>query len=289
MRIEASDDASWIAPDGVRYRVRRWGNGPPLVMLHGFTGGASGWCGLARDLGSRWRVIAPDLLGHGESSAPADPARYSTERQVSDLAGLLAEQAHGPVALLGYSMGARLSLAFAAAHPARVARLVLESGTAGIEDQGLRAARRMADDALADRIERGGIAAFVAEWERLPMWESQSALPDAVRQRQRQQRLNNQPAGLANALRGFGQGVQPALWGALPRLPMPVLALAGALDGPYAARAERIGAAVPKGTIVVVPGAGHAPHLECPDEFRVVVERFLLDCGPDAAPNRGDR
>lgn len=277
--METGRDVHWTAPDGVCYRGRCWGGGSPLVLLHGFTGAASAWSGHAHALGDRWAVIAPDLLGHGATEAPIDPERYAAGRQVADLALMLDALAPGPVALLGYSMGARLALAFTAAFPDRVARLVLESGTAGIARDDERARRRFADDALACRIERDGIAAFVAEWERLPLWASQAALPDAVRQRQREQRLANRPGGLAGSLRGFGQGVQPALWVDLPRLPMPVLAVAGELDAKYAALAARIGAAVPNGTSVVIRNAGHAPHLERPDDFRDVVAHFL----------RGDR
>ncbi len=184
--------------------------------------------------------------------------------------------------MLGYSMGARLALAFAVAHPDRVARLVLESGGAGIEDAVARASRREADEALADRIERDGIAVFVDEWERLPLWASQANLPGEIRRRQRERRLANWPQGLANSLRGFGQGVQPSLWYALPSLPMPVLAVAGGLDTKYAAIAERMGALVPCATTVVIPGAGHTPHLERPEEFWNAVEAFLRGRPTDA-------
>lgn len=286
--ITDANGTRWTSRDGVGYRVHCWGSGPPLVMLHGFTGAASGWSDLAGDLGHRWTVVAPDLLGHGETDAPPDPARFAVERQVEDLAGLLDHVAPGPVAVLGYSMGARMALAFAVAHPDRVSCLVLESGTAGIESDDERAARRAADDALADRIERNGIAAFVAEWEALPLWRSQATLPEGVRRRQRETRLANRPEGLASSLRGSGQGVQPPLWQALTGLPMPLLAIAGALDRKYAGIAERIGASAQHGRTVVIAEAGHAPHLERPEEFRDAVERFLLDCKKRQTTNRGD-
>jgi pimeloyl-ACP methyl ester carboxylesterase len=121
------------------------------------------------------------------------------------------------------------------------------------------------------------VPAFVDRWERLPLWASQTALPAAARNRQREVRLAQRAVGLANALRGFGQGVQPPLWDALPRLPMPVLALAGSLDAKYAAGAAEVARAVPRGRAVVIEGCGHAPHLERPEAFLAAVVPFLAD------------
>ena len=146
----------------VTYAVREWaGSGPPLLLLHGFTGRAALWEPVARALAPAWHVLAVDLLGHGDSDAPADPGRYRMERAVADLAALLDALGIARTACLGYSMGGRLALAFAHAHPERVGALVLESASPGLAGVDERDVRLTADQALAARIERDGVAAFV--------------------------------------------------------------------------------------------------------------------------------
>jgi pimeloyl-ACP methyl ester carboxylesterase len=77
-------------------------------------------------------------------------------------------------------------------------------------------------------------------------------------------RLRNTPAGLARALRGLGTGALPSLWGRLGELTMPVVLIVGERDAKFRAFAERMAAAIADSELVVVPGAGHAAHLEAP-------------------------
>ncbi|MGI9253243.1 MAG: 2-succinyl-6-hydroxy-2,4-cyclohexadiene-1-carboxylate synthase, partial [Thermomicrobiales bacterium] len=233
------------------------------------------WAPWMEELGASFPVVAPDLLGHGESDAPLDPARYEAAAQVDDLAALLDALGIERAAVLGYSMGARLALAFAAACPERVTWLALESGGPGIAVEQDRAARRASDGALAARIEREGVRAFVDEWERLPIFATQARLPVDARERLRRQRLRNRPEGLAGSLRGFGQGMQPDLHTALPGLAMPVLLLAGSVDGKYAALAREMAGGIPGAQAVIIDEAGHTPHLEQPERFRLEMRPFL--------------
>jgi 2-succinyl-6-hydroxy-2,4-cyclohexadiene-1-carboxylate synthase len=264
---------SRLTVDRMQYYVECWGEGAPLVLLHGFTGSSATW---APHVAS-WpaRAIAVDLPGHGQTDAPADSARYRMEATVADLVALLdqlgVERAH----VLGYSMGGRVALHLAAAHPERVATLILESASPGLATQAERAARVAADTALAASIGRDGIAAFVDRWEALQLWASQARLPDAVRAGLRAQRLNNRPLGLANSLRGLGTGAQAPLHYRLADLPVPALVIAGMLDAKFAAIARAMAAALPQGRLALVPEAGHAVHLEQPALFDRLVAEFL--------------
>jgi 2-succinyl-6-hydroxy-2,4-cyclohexadiene-1-carboxylate synthase len=264
-----------IAVNAVHYAVREWGAGPPLVLLHGFTGSGALWRAHAAALAGRCRVIAPDLLGHGDSDAPPDPARYAMPWALADLAALLDALGVGRAALLGYSLGGRVALAFAVEHPARVAALVLEGASPGIADPDERAARRAADAALAVRLERDGVAAFVDAWMAQPLFATQASLPDAVRAAARAQRLRNDPVGLAACLRGLGTGSQPSYWHRLHALSMPVLLLAGAHDAKFQALARAMRESIPDATLRVVPGAGHTTHLENPAAFQRLARGFL--------------
>jgi 2-succinyl-6-hydroxy-2,4-cyclohexadiene-1-carboxylate synthase len=270
-----------VTINNLRMHVHLAGSGPPLLLLHGFTGSGAAWEPLLPHVTPRRRVIAPDLIGHGRSDAPADPARYRMERCVADLLALLNTLEVAQVDLLGYSMGGRVALHLALAAPQRVRRLLLESASPGLADPAERAVRVQADNELAAAIEREGIAAFVAHWERLPLFASQQTLPPAVRAKQRAQRLQNRPVGLANSLRGMGAGQQESLWECLPELTLPVQLLVGAQDRKYCDIAQRMEQRLPNVQVSVVADAGHTIHLEQPDRFAHLVGDFLAEPGAE--------
>jgi 2-succinyl-6-hydroxy-2,4-cyclohexadiene-1-carboxylate synthase len=223
------------------------------------------------------RTVAVDLIGHGASDAPSDPDRYRVERCIEDLLAVLDALEISQAAVLGYSMGGRVALRFALAAPERVSALVLESASPGIEDAGERAARLESDSALALRIERDGLEAFIDNWESIPLWASQKDLPDAVRAQLRRQRLQNSPTGLANSLRGMSAGHEASVLASMRAIALPALLVAGDLDVKYTGLARQMAAQLHQVTTVIVPGAGHAVHLERPDLFSDVVRRFLAD------------
>jgi 2-succinyl-6-hydroxy-2,4-cyclohexadiene-1-carboxylate synthase len=263
--------------DGARLNVETAGSGPALVLLHGFTGSARTWQRHLDAFAARCTTVAVDLLGHGASDAPADPGRYAVAHAVEDVIGVLDRLAIRRAALLGYSMGGRVALATAIAAPERVAALVLESTAPGLRDHEARLARAAQDAAQADVLERDGVAAFVDAWERSALFASQEALPGEVRAALRADRLRGTPAGLANSLRGFGQGVMPPMHDFLPGITAPTLIIVGALDARYVEIGGVMREAMPRARFVVVPGAGHAVHLEQPEAFGHLVLEFLRD------------
>lgn len=261
--------------NGLTYRVRIVGSGPALLLLHGFTGDLHTWDRFVPDLEEAFRVIAVDLPGHGGTDAPPSPERYRMERCVDDLNALLDGLGVGDVRVLGYSMGGRVALHFALAAPNRTAALVLESASPGIADAAERAARMKADEALADAIERDGVAAFVEYWERLPLFASHERLPHNVRQALRTQRLRQRANGLANSLRGMGAGAQQPLHDRLGEVVAPTLLVAGELDEKYVRIVGEMRSEMARATSVIVPDAGHTVHLERPRQFFKLVVDFL--------------
>lgn len=246
-----------------------------LVLLHGFTGSTAGWKELLSYLGlPGWRIIALDMLGHGRSDAPDDPQRYSIERCREDIIAVLQELGikPGEAVLLGYSMGGRIALYCAFSGFFRA--VVLESASPGLASAAERTQRRDSDNALADRIERDGLVAFVDYWEQLPLFASQSALPDEKREALHRQRLHNRPGGLANSLRGVGTGRQPSLHEQLQQLHIPALLIAGELDTKYCAIARHMATALPGSTLHIVNNAGHTVHLEQPAIFAALLRQF---------------
>jgi 2-succinyl-6-hydroxy-2,4-cyclohexadiene-1-carboxylate synthase len=241
----------------------------PLVLLHGFTNTGASWDPVGRALAQRYTALAPDLRGHG-SAAVVRPV---------DLAGCMADVAALPAqrfALAGYSMGGRVALHVALAHPERVAAVVLVGASPGIADAVERDARREADEALADAIERDGLEAFVARWERQPIFKGQR--PE-VAQAAREDRLRNDAAGLAAALRGLGQGALEPVWDRLAELTMPVALCVGERDTRYRKIAERMATRLADATVIVIPAAGHAAHLEAPDVIATAIGETATRAG----------
>ncbi len=277
--------------NGIALNVEVAGGGPPLLLLHGFTGSTATWAPLLAAFAPHRRTIAVDLTGHGASDCPADPERYRLEPCLADLLAVLDALDVARADVLGYSMGGRIALHLAAAAPGRVRALVLESASPGLSEPDERRERVRADEALAESIERDGVEAFAERWERLPLFASQVALPAEVRAAQRAQRLRNSALGLANSLRGMGAGRQESLWGGLPAMATPSLLIVGALDAKFCAIARRMAAAMPTARLAVVPGAGHAVHLEQPQVYAERVLAFLSSisrAGLKPAAERGE-
>jgi 2-succinyl-6-hydroxy-2,4-cyclohexadiene-1-carboxylate synthase len=246
-----------------------------LILLHGFTGSVANWATLLPRLTVPGRrLIALDLLGHGQADAPTDPARYSLEHCQSDILALLrilGVQSREAV-LLGYSMGGRIALYAALSGFFR--GLILESASPGLTDTTEREQRRQSDHALAERIEYEGVEAFIDYWEKLPLFASQNSLPPEIRTALRVQRLNNRASGLANSLRGAGTGIQPALHARLPELNLPTLLLAGELDTKFRQIASQMARSLPQASLHIVPASGHTIHLEQPALFAGFVNEF---------------
>jgi 2-succinyl-6-hydroxy-2,4-cyclohexadiene-1-carboxylate synthase len=253
----------------IAWAVTEQGIGTPLLLLHGFTGAAASWDTSLGAFAARFRVRAPDLPGHGRTPATADRSAMTVEATADALAALLLKRGAMPAHVLGYSMGGRIALRLAAAHPAAVRRLILESPSAGIDDPGLRATRREADEALAERIEREGIESFVTAWERHPVFASHAAADPGL--------VDRQPAGLAASLRAAGQGAMLPLHDLLDAVTAATLVIGGTLDSVGRARAEEVAAGIPGARLALVDGVGHTPHLENTGAFTRLAFNFLQE------------
>ena len=240
----------------------RRGQGARLVLVHGFTQTRRCWGEEADALAADHEVVAVDAPGHGRSGAV---------RADLDEGGRLIADAGGWATYLGYSMGARFVLHTALARPDVVGGLVLLSGTAGIEDDDERAARREQDRRTAARLRAEGLAAFLDGWLQQPLFAHLP--PDRAF---RAERLENTVEGLTASLEQAGTGSQSPAWGELSSLRMPVLVLAGADDAKFTALATRMAAAIgANATLAVIDGAGHAAHLEQPERFLTAVQPWL--------------
>lgn len=227
------------------------------VVLHGFTGDA----GTMEAITSRLEgdVDAPDLAGHGAGPYPTDVAAYS----IDGMAEAVLSRHPEPVHLVGYSMGGRVALTAACRHPEQVRSLSLIGASAGLVDAEERAARAASDDALAAQI-RDDLESFVDRWMANPLFATQARLGDDFLAAARAQRLRNDPIALARSLRANSTGRMRPLHRELASCTMPVALIAGADDAKFVAIARELEAALPRASVHVINGAGHAAHLEQP-------------------------
>jgi len=248
--------------------VRNFGGRRRLALVHGFTQSAAAWRPFVDGLGDSFEAVAVDAPGHGRSS---DVQAGLAEGAAMMAAAVVGAGSGGPASWIGYSMGARYALHVALAHAEAVENLVLVSATAGIDDPGEREARRRSDAEIALRIERDGVESFLDWWLSQPLFSTLA--PDAANL---QARLGSSPTGLASSLRLAGTGTQQPLWDCLCNLEMPVLVVAGEADAKYRDLARRLVESIgANAQLTVIPGAGHACHLESPGLFLRLVEGWL--------------
>jgi 2-succinyl-6-hydroxy-2,4-cyclohexadiene-1-carboxylate synthase len=223
-----------------------------VVLLHGFGGTRHAWDGVLAHLPTeRYRPLALDLPGHGALVDAPGPITFD------GCVESVLERSPERFLLVGYSMGGRIALCVALAVPKRVARLVLVSATAGIEDADERAHRREHDRSLADEIGEGSIEDFVARWRAQPMFAED---PPKVGTLARADQSRNRPDGIAAALRGVGTGEMQPMWDRLNELRMPVTVMVGERDVKFCSLGQRMASLLPDAHLVSVAGGHRLPY-----------------------------
>lgn len=229
-----------------------------LVLLPGFTQTAAAWNPVRAHLGDDIEVAALDV--------PTGLDFVATSAAIGNLGGR--------AVYAGYSMGGRLCLRLALDHPDLVRGLVLISASPGIADDAERAARRVADEQLAQEIERDGIDPFLARWLLQPMFATLPTEAAGVDAR----RAGNTVATLTHALRSLGPGAQEPLWDRLGEIEPSFLPVAGTLDEKYVDIAFEMARVVGRDMHpVLIGGAGHAVHLEQPGTVASLLRRVVHD------------
>jgi 2-succinyl-6-hydroxy-2,4-cyclohexadiene-1-carboxylate synthase len=245
-------------------RLAGWtcGEGPRLVFVHGFTQTANSWKPIAaRFAADGYEAIVVDAPGHGNSTNIRADLRRGAD-MLTALCGL--------GVYIGYSLGGRLCMHAALMYPHLVRGLAVIGASPGIADESDRAARRAADNRLAEHVVDVGVDAFLDEWLDQPMFAGLE-----ISDEQRADRLRNTPEGLASSLRHAGTGAQGSLWPRLREMNMPVLTIAGELDPKFASIGRQVAASVPEGRSVEVPGAGHAAHQHDPEHMTRLLAAWL--------------
>jgi pimeloyl-ACP methyl ester carboxylesterase len=252
----------------IHYKER--GQGFPLVLIHGYTGNLRNWTLQVPALAQRYRIISPDLRGHGLSVKPAGREDYSLELFAADVCGLLEALSVSECYLVGHSMGGMVAQEFILLYPQMVRALVLVD-TAAEVPQGIPWQERAR---LMELARTEGMEAVFEEMLRTQPLGGQLA-------EQNPQLINVwREQFLMTSLEGYlycGQAIgrRRSLLEELSQIRVPTLIICGELDEPFLEPSRRMHQRIADSELVIIAGAGHTPTLEKPLEFNQALLSFL--------------
>lgn len=241
---------------------------PPVLFLHGLMGTPDSWQPIAERLSYPGRLAAEHLPGHGP-----EPRHHATFDSACEALAtrVQSERPH----VVGYSLGGRLALSLACRFPHCVRSVFAVGAHPGIDDSKERLERQNWETSLSDTLVSEGLQRLVEDWERLPMWGTQSRLSKAVLARQKDGRLSHNARSIAWAIQTLGTGSMPALWPDLETLQIPVTVVAGTEDQKLSQLNRRVLASSARVTLEQVQGVGHNVGLEAPDELSRLISLHL--------------
>lgn len=247
--------------DGVAIHYETHGQGPAILLSHGYSATCRMWDGQIAALRDHYQVIVWDMRGHGESDYPADPAAYSEAASVADMAAVLRAENIQRAVIGGLSLGGYMSLAFHRMHPAMVrALMIFDTGPGFRKTEARDAWNQRALQRAAD-LDAHGLAAL--------------GTSDEVRMSR-----HRNASGLAGAARGMLTQHDDSVIASLETIAVPSLILVGSNDTNFLAATDYMARKIPGATKVVVDHAGHASNLHQPAVFNRAVEAFLASLPP---------
>jgi pimeloyl-ACP methyl ester carboxylesterase len=253
-----------IDRNGVRIYYEVHGDGPPLILTHGYSSTSTMWQGQIAALSKHHKLVLWDMRGHGQSDYPEDPTAYSEAATIGDIKALLDAVGARRAIVGGLSLGGYMSLAFYRTHPERVAALLIIDTGPGFKKDDAREAWNKRAYETGERFEREGLAVLRSG------------------SRERSSVTHRDARGLALAARGMLTQRDASVIELLPAIKVPSLIVVGADDTPFLAATDYMAAKIPGATKVVIPSAGHAVNIDQPQAFIDAVLPFL-DGVPNAA------
>jgi 2-succinyl-6-hydroxy-2,4-cyclohexadiene-1-carboxylate synthase len=246
-----------------------------LFLLHGFTGSSSDWLNVCFQFDTGFNVYAIDLIGHGKSDSPNDVSYYSSGSQANQIKCVIEKFKGEKNVLLGYSMGGRLALTNAISYPDLIDGLILESSTAGIDDENEQKKRTERDTKLAEMIMTKPIEEFISSWMDQELFGTLKRFSNSKLDEMKKEKSKSSRTGLANSLRGFSTGLMKFSKDDLKCLKFPVLLLSGQLDSKFTKINSNLQKQFANAKHSVVKTSGHNTHLEEPKHFIQIVNKFL--------------
>jgi pimeloyl-ACP methyl ester carboxylesterase len=246
-----------LSRNGVDIHYEIAGQGPTLLITHGYSATSHMWRDTVEALKDRYQVVTWDIRGHGGSDSPSDPALYSKDACLDDMAALLDVAGADEAILMGHSLGGYLSLAFHVEHPQRVRALVLVGTGPGYRNPEARAGWNQQADGRARYFETRGLIDLEN--------------PEAHGNRHRS------AEGLALAARGILAQHDGLVMEELPKIRVPTLIVIGADDTPFLGASDYMAKRIATARKVLLDGAGHMPNLDQPHAFHQALAEFLAN------------
>ncbi|MDP6832278.1 MAG: alpha/beta fold hydrolase [Alphaproteobacteria bacterium] len=195
--------------DGVRVHFEdSGGDGPPVLLTHGFSASTGMWRGQVEAFGGQYRLIRMDMRGHGETLCPLQPELYSQHHTEDDMAAILDHLGIEQAVIGGHSLGGFMSLAFHVRYPERVRALILQGCGPGYRSDKARTVWNEQNDIRARTLEESGLAAL----------NGGSEVPISIQR---------PDAELAMAARGILSQIDARVIDSLPHIAVPVLVIIG--------------------------------------------------------------
>jgi pimeloyl-ACP methyl ester carboxylesterase len=271
---------------GNALHVLEWSTeGVPMVLLHGHGNEAHLWDDFVPTVSEHYRVLAVDQRGHGDSGWDAE-GRYDSNTMADDLEAILEHFEIDRFVLIGFSMGGRVSMAFAGRHPERLAGLVLVDIAPELDARGIaRIGNEMSE-------QRAPVFTSVEEYARMLSLNYPAGQPAAI-QRMAKYGLRQREDGLFELkmdpnLRGERADTPEAKdaeeafiqhqWDALAKITCPTLVVRGAASdilSPDTAD-KMVDEVLQNGTLAVIPQAAHSVATDNPEAFQQAVAKFVL-------------
>jgi pimeloyl-ACP methyl ester carboxylesterase len=242
---------------GVSLYYEVHGQGPTILLTHGYSATSRMWAGQIRALTRNHTLVLWDMRGHGQSDYPDDPDAYSEAATVGDMAAVLDHVGAQDAIIGGLSLGGYMSLAFHLAHPRRTRALLVFDTGPGYKNEEAREGWNRNALATAERYEREGLGVLAQ---------------GSVEMRTSRHR---DAAGLAHAARGMLVQKDARVISSLPAIRVPTLVVVGGEDRPFLAAADYMADRIAGAKKVVIPGAGHAANIDKPVAFDSAVLGFL--------------
>ncbi len=247
---------AYIERGGARIFYRSDGQGPPILLSHGFSATSTMWAGQIAAFASHYRIITWDMLGHGESDSPDDPSLYSADATVQDMVAILDACGVTRAVIGGHSLGGFMSLAFNMKFAPRARALMLFNTGPGYKSDTARADWNRMTEKSALAFATKGLAA-VGHSEEMQLGKHRTAL------------------GLEHGARGMLAQNDSQIIDSLPHITVPALVLVGEKDRGYLAAADYMTDKIPDGRKVMIADAGHAANIHQPAAFNRAMGDFM--------------
>lgn len=257
------------------YRVHA-GSGPYLLLVHGFLTGPEQWQANLAALATVCTPVTVSLWGHAGAPSPTEPDAYLPEAYVAGFDRIRDRLGTDAWHVIGYSLGAALTLRYALDHPARVTAHAFTNSTSALADADQQEAWRQGAEESAQRIASGGHAAM----ERIPVHPRHARkLPEPIRAALNQAAAAHDPDGIANTMRYTSPNASVRKRLHLNR--RPALLLCGTRERRFRPHRSFAESTMPHLQVAELD-AGHGMNMEAPDPFNTALAAFLAAHPPAA-------